>query len=270
MTTSVRHLNCGTMRPPLARIRGLAPARLVDHVLLIEGADGLTLVDSGFGAADVLERGGRLGRAFMLGVGPVLDAGETAVAQLRALGHDPRDVRDIVLTHLDLDHAGGLGDFPHARVHVHATELFAAARPTLRERPRYVRAQWAHGPDWVEHVPGGETWFGFESVQAVKEDVLLIPLHGHTRGHSGVAVRRPGGGWFLDAGDAYFDAGDLTRPRSCPPGLRAYQAALAVDNAARRANLERLQELHAAHSDEITIFSAHSASEFDALSSSSS
>ncbi|WP_223281445.1 MBL fold metallo-hydrolase [Streptomyces antnestii] len=45
---------------------------------------------------------------------PVLDTGETAVRQVAALGYDIEDVRHIVLTHLDLDHAGGLRDFPPA------------------------------------------------------------------------------------------------------------------------------------------------------------
>ena len=106
---------------------------------------------------------------------------------MQALGYRPADVRDIVVTHLDLDHAGGLGDFPHARVHVHTDELAAArSRSHPKEKGRYIAAQWAHGPDWVEHTAsGGDGWFGFEAVQAVGEDVLLVPLRGHTRGHSG-------------------------------------------------------------------------------------
>ena len=39
------------------------------------------------------------------------------------------DAGTIVLTHLDLDHAGGLADFPQATVHVSATELRALQAP---------------------------------------------------------------------------------------------------------------------------------------------
>jgi glyoxylase-like metal-dependent hydrolase (beta-lactamase superfamily II) len=38
--------------------------------------------------------------------------------QVKQLGFSPRDVRHIVLTHLDSDHAGGLENFPEAHVHV--------------------------------------------------------------------------------------------------------------------------------------------------------
>lgn len=241
------------------------PDRLVAHCLLVEGDNGLTLVDTGIGTGDIADPS-RLGAPFVAAVGAVLDLEETAVMQVRALGHDPADVRDVVVTHLDLDHAGGLGDFPKARVHVHADELGAArARRHPKERGRYIGAQWAHGPDWVEHGAGGEDWYGFDAVRAVGEDVLLVPLPGHSRGHSAVAVRRPSGGWFLHAGDAYFFHAEKLQPPRCPSGLRAFQSVVQMDRRARLANAERLRELHARHSADVTVFSSHDARELEAL-----
>lgn len=265
MTYRIHHVSCATMCPAVAKVPGLMPDRLVAHVLVVERPAGLLLVDTGFGTDDVAERGKRLGRPFVALVGARFDAADTAVARLRALDLDPDTVTDIVVTHLDLDHAGGLPDFPQARVHVHARELEAASHPTLRERQRYIAAHWAHRPGWVEHADGDQEWFGFTGVTAVDDDVLMVPLPGHTRGHTAVAVRRPTGGWFLHAGDAYFNTGDKQTPRQCPPGLRAFQAAMAVDGAARRANLARLQELHAAHADEVTVFCSHDPQEFAEL-----
>ena len=265
MTTRVEHLSCATMCPVAARVPGLLPRELVAHCLLVETGDRLVLVDTGFGTDDVRLGARRLGRAFTLGVGPVLDPARTAVAQLAERGLSPEAVTDVVVTHLDLDHAGGLPDFPHARVHVHAAEVDAALHPSWRERQRYLQAHWAHGPRWEQHNAGGDDWFGFSAVRAVGDDVVLVPLHGHTRGHCGVAVRRPEGGWLLHAGDAYFHAGDKEQPRRCPPGLRAFQRAMAVDDAARRANLARVQELHAGHADEVTVFCAHDRTELAAL-----
>lgn len=253
----IHHLNCGSLRPPLA------PA-LVAHVLLIERPDGLTLVDSGFGTDD-LANSKRLGRPFLASVRPVLNPAETAIAQIRALGHDPADVTDIVLTHLDLDHAGGLPDFPKARVHVHATEHAAVQHPPVRERARYVQGQWAHGPAWEAHAEAGDDWFGFSSVKAISDDVLLIPLFGHTRGHSGVAVRRDDGHWLLHAGDAFFAGGQLDDPPTCPAALTAFQRLMAVDNKARLSNLARLQKLARTHAEDVTIFCAHDKAQYEAL-----
>lgn len=265
MTLRIHHLNCATMRPPGAGFAGFMPRELVAHCLLVEGATGLTLVDTGFGTDDVHEKARRLGRPVTLMLGAAFDPAETALAQVTRLGYQPQDVHEIVLTHLDLDHAGGLADFPHARVHVHSRELEAALHPALRERQRYVAAQWSHGPEWVEHTPTGETWFGFESVSVIGDGIVLVPLHGHSRGHSGVAVRRPEGGWLLHAGDAYFHVGDMEQPRSCPPGLRLFQEVVAADREARRANLARLQELRQVDGGEVLVFSAHDADELARL-----
>ena len=260
------------MAPSLSLGGRLAPARLVAHCLLVEGESGLTLVDTGFGTADLAEK--RMGTPFIKVARPALDPAETAVAQVRAAGYGAGDVTDVVVTHLDLDHAGGLGDFPGARVHVFSDELAAAtARATTAEKNRYLPAQWAHGPRWVEHAVAGEDWLGFGSVQVLSDDVLLVPLRGHTRGHCGVAVRRPSGGWFLHAGDSYFAHGEKDSPPTCPRGLSLFQALVQVDKAARHANADRVRSLHADHGPDsgstevVTIFSAHDAVEYDALAS---
>jgi glyoxylase-like metal-dependent hydrolase (beta-lactamase superfamily II) len=261
---AIHGLNCGTMCPRGARLltgRGglLEPARLVCRCLLVEGAGGLVLVDTGFGSGDVADRG-RLGAPFNAIVRPVLRAEETAAARVRALGFEGGDVRHIVTTHLDVDHAGGLADFPDAEVHVTSDELHAARHPSMRERRRYVAAQWAHGPRWSEHrAGGGEEWFGFQGVRILPgsdAEILLIPLAGHTAGHTGVAIRR-GERWLLHCGDAYFHHGQVQTPPSCPPGLAAFQALNAHDNARRRENVERLRELAARHGGEVELLCSH-------------
>ena len=167
----------------------LAPAELVCHCLLIEGAQGLVLVDTGFGLDDV-RRPRQLGRLFGTVVRPVLDVGETAVSQLRALGFDPRDVRHMITTHLDLDHAGGLPDFPDAEVHLLGEELAAALHPAL-ERARALRrralgARPAVGSSTRAAV---SSWLGFDSVRVLPgsdDEILLIPLRrAHASGTPG-------------------------------------------------------------------------------------
>ena len=173
----------------------LGAARLVCHCLLIEGAEGLVLVDTGFGLDDIANPR-QLGRVFTAVVRPRLSRADAAITQICELGLDPHDVRHIITTHLDLDHAGGLPDFPEAEVHLLGRELEAAMNPGWRDGPRYVAAHWAHGPRWVQHDGGGEQWHGFDSVRVLPgsdAEILLIPLVGHSHGHTGVAIRRGGG-----------------------------------------------------------------------------
>jgi glyoxylase-like metal-dependent hydrolase (beta-lactamase superfamily II) len=238
---------------------------MVCHCLLIEGPEGLVLVDTGFGNEDVRDRR-RLGMMFNAIVRPRPDISETAHSQILALGFQPSDVRQILTTHLDLDHSGGLPDFPEAEVHLLARELAAAMHPGLRERQRYLASHWAHGPRWVEHDPGGEDWFGFQSVRILpggEPEILLIPLPGHTVGHTGVAIRT-GERWLLHCGDAYFHHGEVQTPPSSPAGLRAFETINQVDGAARRENLERLRELAHRHGDEVELLCSHDAATLDA------
>jgi glyoxylase-like metal-dependent hydrolase (beta-lactamase superfamily II) len=265
----VQHLNCGSMRPLGGRfIDGepglLRPARLVCHCLLLETDSGLVLVDTGFGRQDVADPAGSLG-GFRHVIRPVLDLEETAARQVVRLGFAVEDVRHIVLTHLDLDHAGGLADFPHARVHVLAAEHAAATGPLKPpDRLRYRQRQWAHGPDWAPSEPGGESWFGFGAVRELKglpPEILMIPLAGHTRGHAGVAVDT-GDGWLLHAGDAYFFHGEMDPENpSCTPGLRLFQSIVEVDRKARLDNQRRLLELARSQRGDVELISAHSGTE---------
>ncbi len=240
---------------------------MVCHCLIVETNDGLVLVDTGLGLDDITARGARLGSGFMAFARPVCQPEETALRQVERLGFRRGDVRHVVPTHLDLDHAGGLPDFPDATVHIFHLEHDAAMRRrTAPERWRYIPAHWEHGPKWDILSPGGDKWHGFESVRAVAGvgvDVLLIPLHGHTRGHCAVAVQTDDG-WLLHAGDGYFHHREIDPiSPSCPPALAFFQKHAAVDDELRRANQDRLRELARDRARDVHILSAHCPFEFE-------
>ncbi len=260
----VHHLSCGTMCPRLGRLLVNAAGRMVCHCLLIETErSGLVLVDTGFGSLDVAEPRRMLKPWFRLFGRPRLSTEITAIDQIRRLGHDPRDVRHVIPTHLDMDHAGGLVDFPWASVHLLAAEHRAAMRrTTLLEKERYQPPRWRHGPRWVLHRPGeGEAWMGFDCVRdlpGLDEEILLVPLPGHTRGHAGVAVRRGDGRWLLHAGDAYFFSEEIHgAKRRCSPGLSLFQTAAEMDRYERMRNQRRLRALVRERGDAVNVFCAH-------------
>jgi glyoxylase-like metal-dependent hydrolase (beta-lactamase superfamily II) len=265
MPLKIHHLSCGTMCPYGKRlINGqgglLEAAHMCCHCLLIESDDGLVLVDTGLGSADV-RNPAQLGLAFTAIVRPRLAIEETALHQVQALGFKPADVRHIVVTHLDLDHAGGLADFPDAQVHVFKPEHHAAMeRSTVGEKRRYRPAQFAHRPQWVLHEIAGERWQGFDSIRALpgsRDEILLVPLIGHTRGHCGVAVNS-GAAWLLHCGDAYFYRDEVNPQHPhCTPGLRLFQNLVQIDGRQRRANQARLLELARTQGGEVELFCAH-------------
>jgi len=268
---AVHHLNCATMCPVagflLAAPRAAWRGHMIAHVLLVETErDGLVLVDTGFGTRDIEGKTG-LSRSFRTMVGPTLDRHETAIEQIRARGLDPRDVRNIVVTHLDLDHAGGLVDFPDAKVHLHAREHAAAmARRHFKERERYLKAQWAHNPKWEVYTEDGDSWRGLPAIarlRGVDADIGLVPMHGHTRGHSAIIVKNRDR-WLVHAGDAYFHRSAVEGSGSVPLGFAAFERATQMDPAARRASVAALRQLRTSYSD-LDLFCAHDPREYAAL-----
>jgi glyoxylase-like metal-dependent hydrolase (beta-lactamase superfamily II) len=259
----VHHLNAGTMHPPLT-------GRIVCHVLVCETDAGPVVVDTGFGSQDVATPGPRIG-AIRRVLRPRLDPDETVVRQLEALGYDPRDVRHVVLTHLDSDHTGGLADLPWAQVHTTAAEHRAATRPpTLVEKQRYRAAQLAHGPRMVTYGGGGDAWRGFagaHQLTRIDERLVLVPLPGHTRGHAAVAVDRGPDGWLFHAGDAMFDRVVVEPAAGSPEAQRRRRAILAferfaaLDRSALSGNHRELARLHA--SPDVEVVCAHDPVLFD-------
>ena len=91
------------------------PMPLDFYVWLLRAGDREIVVDTGFRGEGELTRGRRILR-------PIGDA-------MTALGCEPAQVRDVVITHLHYDHAGNLDLFPAARFHLQEREMaFATGR----------------------------------------------------------------------------------------------------------------------------------------------
>ena len=254
----VHHLNCGVLHAPPN-----PPAAC--HCLLLEHEDRLALVDTGIGLQDVAQPLERVGQPAIDAAGFQFHERRTAARQVERLGFQVADVTDIVLTHGDPAHAGGLADFPAAAVHVSVEELAQLGSG----RVRYSAAQFSHGPRFVAHPPSTMRWLGIEArplPALAGAEAFLIPLFGHTLGHCGVAVR-DGERWLLHVGDAYYLRAELwtdDHPVSALAALRA------DDDALRRESLAVLRRIARDHDAELDLFGYHDLAEFPSGTSSRS
>lgn len=248
----VRHLNCGTL------VVASYPT-VVCHCLLLQDGERLALVDTGIGLQDIRNPVERLGKPLIDMAGFQFHEPDTAVRRIEALGLSPENVRHVILTHGDPDHAGGLADFPNADVHLSEEELANVAGG----HGRYCPAQFAHHPSWKTYKRSACQWFGMEARPVdvgFPFEVLLIPLFGHTFGHSGVAIRHEGR-WLLHAGDAYYLRVELTTDDH---PVSQFAAQRADDDAQRRASLRRLRQLLRDHASEVDVIGYHDLKELPA------
>lgn len=190
---SVYFLNCGSMHPYFPPVENGVTC------LLIETNHGPVLADTGLGIQDYHNPDRRM-NFFLKMMRSKRDINETALYQIQRLGYKREDVKHIIQTHLHLDHAGGLRDFPEAQVHVYKPEH---THIMSHRSWKYITDHWKHKPSWVLHELTGESWFGFDAIQlkGFEPEVWLVPLTGHTPGHMAVAVKQ-NQTWAMHGGDA--------------------------------------------------------------------
>jgi glyoxylase-like metal-dependent hydrolase (beta-lactamase superfamily II) len=171
--------------------------------LLVETNQGLVLLDTGLGLDDYSHPTWMTRLLRVITVMP-FDPNEAAVNRIKQLGCRVEDVKHIFLTHMHFDHISGLPDFPQAKVHVHRREYEAFTEGKIRQFteyayiPRYI----AHKPEFILYDKIDSKWYDFDAIRLPFEpEMYFIPLHGHSRGHCGVAIKTSEG-WLFHAGDA--------------------------------------------------------------------
>jgi len=123
-------------------------------------------------------------------------------AQLGLLGIDPESVRWVVLTHLHLDHAGGIEYFPKSEILVSHMEY---VRPYVFVEGVYPT--WFK-PNLIGHFDDIGGVFGNGHVLTKAGDVIVVPTPGHTLNHQSVILKTPHGDMFF-AGDASFSGAHM-------------------------------------------------------------
>jgi N-acyl homoserine lactone hydrolase len=193
------------------------PAFLVEH----PGA-GLVLIDSGLHPSVAVKPRENFGRVTLLAFRNLqMDAGQALPAQLRERGLEPSAVGAVLMTHLHVDHASGISEFPDATFVVSRAEWEAASQqgPTHG----YVTRQFDHAFDYrlldfegsVREAAGSSrteatdslvgSFSGFARSFDIFGDgsVRAVYTPGHTLGHMSV-VLRTARREVLVAGDAIY------------------------------------------------------------------
>jgi glyoxylase-like metal-dependent hydrolase (beta-lactamase superfamily II) len=147
---------------------------VVDSGFLVNTSKQLILVDAGAGT---WWGGGALGRL---------------EGSLRSAGYTPEEVNIVLVTHLHSDHVGGLTTqdgkrvFPNADVYVAKTESDfwlspeIAAKAPKDAQPFFQSAQAIAAP----YIKAGK-WHTFGGSEPIVDGMQLVPLPGHTPGHTG-------------------------------------------------------------------------------------
>lgn len=182
------------------------PAFLVEH----PGA-GPILIDTGLHPSCATNVAGNMGTAGRFLYEIRMHHDQALRFQLPARGVQPAEIRIVVITHLHIDHASAVSEFPQATFIVDRREWEAAAAGgTLRG---YHARQFDHAFDWRTLDYGAEpvqSFAGFaQSIDLFGDgSVRVVSTPGHTLGHQSVVLRTKHHEVLL-TGDAAYTMGEL-------------------------------------------------------------
>lgn len=224
---------------------------------LIETDDGWVLYDTGMSRtaldSDAVQDSYRAS-ALAFGSDPAADAwaltpepqnrsrwnwghpGDPLVAALASVGLSPRDLTLAVVSHLHLDHSGGIPTLAAAGVPV----AIQGAELDFAQTGAVGLADGFHAADWSAPET---TFVRLDGDATVAPGVTVLHTPGHTPGHSSLVVRLPDTGTWIFPGDAADLAQNLQDGVPC--GSCAGQSP--EDEQAARESFRRLLAEASAH-----------------------
>lgn len=244
----------GRCRHPQAMTLRGGTLRPVDYpavaMLLIHPEEGPILFDTGYDPAFLQATARFPERLYRLATPVDIPAGADAASQCRALGHDPAELRHVILSHFHGDHVAGLHAFPNATIHCARAGLSDARRHgrlggTRRGLlaallPADTEQRCAHFEDARQVSLPGE-FQPFTSAADILGDgsLLAVELPGHCPGHWGLALRDARWGAHLLVGDAAWSSQAIRENRPPP----AFATAWLGNTALARSTLATLHRL---------------------------
>lgn len=147
---------------------------------------------------------------------PVMDEKQYVVNQLEDMGIGPENIDYVVLSHLHLDHAGGVGAFPNAVYIAHKKEVEWAFDPECSQKSAYIM------PDIDKNIKWRQLENQFEESYDLFKDELgggpiqIYPTPGHTPGHLSILIKLEKESIFLTSDCCYTEENLYD---NIPPGL---------------------------------------------------
>jgi glyoxylase-like metal-dependent hydrolase (beta-lactamase superfamily II) len=179
------------------------PAFLVEHPGV-----GAILIDTGLHASCAKSVAGNMGRTGSLMYVIRMEHDQALRFQLPERGVAPTDVRVVVMTHLHIDHASAVSDFPQATFVLDRREWDAAAKGGALHG--YHPRQFDHAFDWRTldySADPVQSFAGFARSLDLFGDgsVRVVSTPGHSPGHQSVVLRTASGEVLLTGDAAYTE-----------------------------------------------------------------
>lgn len=192
----------------------------IPSFLIRHPSAGLILVDTGLHPSIASDPTENLGRFSTWLMRPAMEPGQDVLSQLRDKGIGHADIRMVIFTHLHLDHASAIAEFPESTLLASAAEWQFAATVRNPAFKGYRRQQYDYAFDYRTVSFDSEKVRSYASFGRTLDlfgdgSIRLAFTPGHSAGHQSVICRLQEHDLVI-AGDAIYEEKQLEAGANLP------------------------------------------------------